>query len=144
MKRINRFYLSAVVSALLCFGLLYGGDASAADQNACSEDIAKFCQNSKPGWINIMDCLETHENQLSDACKEFEAKMGGARVEREEQVREKMKFRQLCRDDVDKFCANAVPRAGGIINCLNDHRTELSTACRELITPAKDEKSKTQ
>jgi len=133
-----------MVAALLCLGLLYGGDATAAAQSECSEDIAKFCRNVKPGWMNIMDCLEMHESELSDACKQFEAKMGGARVEREEWVREKKKFRLLCRGDIDKFCLDAVPRPGGVIKCLNDHQNKLSKACRGLISPTKGEKNKAQ
>jgi hypothetical protein len=144
MKKINHFYLSTTVAAVLCLGPLYGGDASAAAQNPCSEDIAKYCQNAKPGWSDIMECLEMHESELSDACKGFEARMGGARIEREEWVREKREFRQRCRGDVDKFCTDAVPRPGGIVKCLNDHRKELSEACRELISPANSEEKKVQ
>ena len=144
MKRVDHFCLSIMVAALLCISQLYGGDVSAAVQNVCSEDIAKFCQNVEPGWINVMECLEVHESELSDACKGFEAKMGGARVEREEWVREKKEFRLLCRGDIDKFCLDAVPRPGGVMKCLTDHRNQLSKACGGLISRTKEEKEKAQ
>ena len=129
MKRIGVFSVATMVAGFLCLGVLTGTDASAAAKNACSEDIAKFCKNIEPGWMNLMDCLEKHESELSAACREYEAKMGGPRVEREERAREKRMFRQVCKADVDKYCKDAVPRQGGIVKCLNEHTSELSEAC---------------
>ncbi len=136
MKRIGGFFIAALVAGFLFPGLPTGTDASAAARNACSDDIATFCKNIEPGWINLMDCLEKHESNLSAACREFEAKMGGARVEREERAREKRMFRQVCRADVDKYCKDAVPRQGGIVKCLNDHERELSEPCGRWIKAA--------
>ena len=133
MKQMKRVNLAIMAAGLLCVGLMFGTDASAADKNACSEDIAKFCQNIEPGMIALMDCLEKHENELSGACKEFEATMGGRRVERGEQVREKIKFRQACMSDMAKFCKDANPTQGGMLKCLNDHEKELSVPCSEII-----------
>ena len=133
MKQMKRVNLAIVAAGLLCVGLMFGTDASAADKNACSEDIAKFCQNIEPGMIALMDCLEKHENELSGACKEFEATMGGRKVERGEQVREKIKFRQTCMSDMAKFCKDANPTQGGMLRCLNDHEKEISVPCRESI-----------
>jgi hypothetical protein len=112
---------------------MIGTDASAADKYACSEDIAKFCQNIEPGMIALMDCLEKHENKLSAACKEFEASMGGRGVEKAEKVREKVKFRQACLSDMAKFCNDAKPTQGGMLKCLNDHKKEISAPCSESI-----------
>jgi hypothetical protein len=96
MKQINRFCPAILVAGLLCLGLMFGTNASAADKNPCSEDIAKFCKDVKPDIRSIMDCLEEHENKLSDACKDFEATMGGSRVEsREKQGNTKRSFRPV-------------------------------------------------
>jgi hypothetical protein len=131
MKQIKRVNLAIMAAALLCVGLLFGADASAADKNACSEDIAKFCQNIEPGMIAVMDCLEKHENELTSACKEHEATMGGGKIERREQVREGIKFRQACLNDMAKFCNDANPTQGGMLKCLNDHEKEISVSCSE-------------
>jgi len=133
MKQMKRVTLAIMAAGLLCAGLIFGTDASAADKNACSEDITKFCQNIEPGMIALMDCLEKHENELSGACKEYEATMGGRKAERREQVREKMKFRQACLNDMAKFCNDANPTQGGMLKCLNDHEKEISVPCSESI-----------
>jgi hypothetical protein len=142
MKKVNSFYVVTVVVGLLCLGLMLGTNASAAVKNACSEDIAKFCKNVKPGPGAIMDCLEEHESELSDACKKYEAKMGGPRVERREEIREKVKFRQACKADVIKFCKDVGPVPGGIEKCLNEHKNELSTSCSERIKALEEKKKK--
>jgi hypothetical protein len=133
MKQTKRVDLAIMAAGLLCAGLIFGTDASAADKTSCSEDIAKFCQNIEPGMIALMDCLEKHENELTGACKEYEATMGGGKVERREQVREKIKFRQACLTDMAKFCNDANPMQGGMLKCLNDHEKEISFSCSESI-----------
>ena len=142
MKRVNSLYFTAMVVGLLCLGLMLGTNASAAVKNACTDDIAKFCKNVKPGPGAIMECLEEHESELSDACKEYEAKMGGTRVERKEQIRDRIRFRQACKADVIKFCKDIDPVPGGIEKCLNEHKNELSTSCSESMKALKQEKKK--
>lgn len=39
-------------------------------REACSDDAKKFCEDAKPGQGRIVACLKSHENELSDACKE--------------------------------------------------------------------------
>lgn len=136
MEQIKGFYLMTLAVGLLCFGWSFGIDASAANKNPCSEDVAKFCANIPPGptgMIALMDCLEEHEKELSDTCREFEAGMGGPRMERSEAVREKRQFRQSCIGDMARFCDNASPTQGGMMKCLNEHENELSTPCSQSI-----------
>jgi hypothetical protein len=136
MKKIKGFYLMTLAAGLLCFGWPLGIDASAADQNPCSGDMARFCANTPPGaagWVALMECLEKHEKELSDACRDFEAKMGGPRMERSEAVREKRQFRQSCLGDMAKFCNDAGPTQGAMMKCLNEHENELSIPCSQSI-----------
>lgn len=35
----------------------------------CENDAKKFCANVKPGDGRIIECLKSHENDLSSACK---------------------------------------------------------------------------
>jgi hypothetical protein len=142
MKQVNSFYFVTMVAGLLCLGLMLSTNAYALVKNACTEDIAKFCKNVKPGPRAIMDCLEEHESELSDACKEYEAKMGAPRVEKRAEIRERIKFRQACKADVIKFCKDVGPVPGGIENCLNGHKNELSTSCGERIKALNEEKKK--
>jgi hypothetical protein len=138
MKQIKKFSVAAVATVILCFVLVFGTAASAADENPCSEDIARFCRDIKPGTPALMDCLEKNENQLSEACKAYEAKMGGPRTERREQAREIARFRQTCTNDIVKFCKDVKPEQGGIIKCLNEHEKELSPLCSESIKAVKE------
>ena len=138
MKPINRVTFAIMASGLLCAGLIFVTDASAADKTACSEDVAKFCQNIKPGMFALMDCLEKNENKLTSACKEYEAMLLGTKVERSEKVREKRKFRQDCRNDMAKFCNDVNPMEGGMLKCLNDHKKEISISCSESLKEIMD------
>jgi hypothetical protein len=140
MKQSKRFSLAIMAACLLCFCLLFGTAASAADENPCSEDIARFCQNIKPGTPALMECLEKNEGELSTACKAYEANMGGPRAERREQARDIAKFRQACANDMVKFCKEASSGQGGILKCLNDHEKDLSSSCSESMKPLKEEK----
>jgi hypothetical protein len=116
---------------------MFGCDAFAADQNPCSEDIAKFCKDVKPGWGATMDCLERHESQLSDACKDYEAKMEKPRMESREVAGQQMRVRQACRDDVAKFCNDVTSGSVGIATCLKEHANELSMPCRDAMKAAR-------
>ncbi len=142
MKKTDRFYFVTMVVGLLGLGLMFCANASAAVKNPCSEDIEKFCKDVKPGPRAILNCLEEHENELTDACREYEVKMEGPRVERKELVRQRMKFRQACKADVIKFCKDVEPVPGGIEKCLNEHKKELSTPCSESIKALQEEKKK--
>ena len=75
MKQNSRLCRAVLVAALFIAGLMFSAEASAADQNPCSADMAKFCKDVKPGQRAMMECLERHESQLSDACKDYEARM---------------------------------------------------------------------
>ncbi|MHB8772338.1 MAG: cysteine rich repeat-containing protein [Syntrophales bacterium] len=138
MNQLNRIPFVIMASGLLCAGLIVAADASAADKTACSEDVARFCQNIKPGMFALMDCLEKNEGKLTSACKEYEATLLGTRVERSEKVREKRMFRQDCRNDMAKFCNDANPLRGGMLQCLNDHKKELSSSCSQRLNEIMD------
>jgi hypothetical protein len=133
MKKMNSVTFAIMAAGLLCIGLMSGAGASAADKDACSDDVAKFCQNIEPGTIALMDCLEKHENELTDACKAQEMSMDRARVERRERLGEWKQFRQACQKDMAMFCNDAVAAHGGMIKCLNDHQKEISVSCSESV-----------
>ena len=136
MKQTRLFCMLTLAAGLLGFGWVFGIDASAANQNPCSEDVARFCGNIAPGpagMITLMDCLEEHEKELSGACRDFEAGMGGRRMERSEAVKEKRQFRQSCIGDMARLCSNASPTQGGMMKCLSEHENELSAPCSQSI-----------
>jgi len=91
----------------------------------------------------MVDCLESHEAQLSAARKEYEATMEGRRTESMERVKLHAKFRQACTGDVARFCGNADPKQSGTAKCLKGHASEISPACSKAIKMINVEKWKT-
>ena len=112
----------------------------AAGTDPCAEDISKFCPGAKPGDGTIMECLEKHENELTEACRMHEAKIHNKRGERKEIVQEQIKFRQACGGDMSKFCGDAKPGSGEIVKCLNEHEKELSSPCSDSLKTMKSTK----
>lgn len=136
MKKQGRFCRFVWAVGLLCLAWTPGMDVSAAGENPCADDLAKFCSDAQAGpagMIARMECLEAHEKELSDACRNFEAGMGGPRMERAEAIREKREFRQNCISDMARFCRDAGPMQGGMMKCLNEHESELSAPCSRIL-----------
>jgi hypothetical protein len=49
--------------------------------------------------------------------------------------------RQACKADYQKFCSGVSRGGGRIADCLNAHKSDLSTACQEVLNkspPGKD------
>ena len=137
MKRNSKLYSAMLAGVFLVWGLMLGPAASAADQNPCSEDIAKFCKDVKPGQQALMQCLEKNEAQLSDACKTYEAKMEKPRMESRETAAQQMKIRQACGMDSIKFCNDAKSISNGVDVCLKEHTGELSMPCKDALAAMK-------
>ena len=128
-----------LAAGFLCIGLMFGAGASAEVQNACSDDIAKFCKDLKPGKGTIMECLEKHETELTTACRDYEEKMGGSRIERREAVRAQVRLRQACGNELMQYCKDMKPEIG-MAGCLTENESKLSAACREALQATKEEK----
>ena len=132
MNKIRNCFSSALSIGILCVGLNLGTNAYAMETDPCAEDISKLCQNIKPGAATIQ-CLESHESELTDACRDYEAKMHGRRGEIKEMVQEKNMFRQACGTDMALFCPNVNPANGGMMGCLKKHEKELSLPCSDRL-----------
>lgn len=48
--------------------------------------------------------------------------------------------RAACEADVTKLCAGVQPGGGRIMQCLGQHKTEVSDACKQAIMKAKQRK----
>ena len=115
----------ALIFVMLTVGLwpTAGVFAEQEHRGPCADDVAKFCKDIQPGGGGIANCLKEHENELSAGCKEHFSKM-----------QERMgKAREACADDVAKFCKDVKPGDGGVMKCLKEHESELSTSCREHV-----------
>ena len=45
--------------------------------------------------------------------------------------------RAACAGDVQKLCPGVQPGAGRILQCLNEHKTDVSETCRQAILKAR-------
>ncbi len=88
---------------------------------ACDADVQRLCPDTKPGKERHA-CMQQHKDEVSEKCKEFFAKA----MEVREGAREVM---QSCRRDAQKFCPDVKPGAGRVLECLQQHKAELSKAC---------------
>ena len=114
MKRL------AVLTGVLCLSI---ATVAAAEQSArpCRDDAARLCKDVQPGEGRVARCLKEHANELSPACKENIGKM-------KEKVKE---VKEACEQDAKKLCEDTKPGGGRIMQCLKQHESELSPACKE-------------
>jgi hypothetical protein len=80
----------------------------------------------KPGGGRILDCLNSHQKDLSITCSR----------KLEESKQKIMEAQQACTGDMEKFCKNVQPGQGRILSCLMEHARELSPACSQIIAKA--------
>ncbi len=98
-----------------------------AGQRPCADEIENFCRDVKPGEGRLLQCLREHDSQLSAACR-YKLAATTRRVE---------EARQVCGDDLRKFCAEVAPGGGRLLKCLKQHMKELSPECREILAADK-------
>jgi hypothetical protein len=121
---------SAIVGFLVLFGL--SADAQEAvhpSGNACREDMERLCADVQPGGGAKIRCLKSHEDQLSDACR---AQMA---AHTQQGPGHGGKVLQACGDDAKRLCTGQEPGTVGILRCLRQHEADLSSACRDAMSP---------
>jgi hypothetical protein len=117
MKAVHALTTGVVLTCLSA------APALAAEEQPCWGDIATFCPDVARGGGAMIDCLSTHQDQLSPACQGYMATLNQKMNE----------ISKPCQDDIDIFCPDAKSGAGNIANCLKDHISDLSTECQESM-----------
>ena len=98
-------------------------DAYAEEPLICADDIEKYCKEIRPGDGRILNCLKSHETELTVACK--------GKIEELKWI---IKDAELaCSGDISKFCNEVQPCEGRILKCLREHDKELSSSCSAKI-----------
>ena len=87
--------------------------------------IFSHCEGFQPG-TNLLDWMQQHKDEVSAECKEFFAKAMETRGE----IREAMR---ACRADAEKLCKDVKPGEGRIVECWQQHKSELSSGCASKI-----------
>ena len=69
----------AVLTIMFCFLSVVQAEESKQGEHkgACKTEIQKFCKDVTPGEGRIIQCMKSHEAELSTECKEQMAKMKG-------------------------------------------------------------------
>jgi hypothetical protein len=112
-----------VLLAGLLTGLIATAALAAAAKDPCAKDVAALCNGVKPGEGRILACLKEHEESVSGACKDHLM-----------EIRDKvLDAQKACQGDVKQLCPGVKPGEGRIVNCLKQHRAELSRNCREKL-----------
>jgi hypothetical protein len=119
----------ALFSGMLCLSVATSAPA-AETARPCRDDAARLCQGVQPGEGRVARCLKQHSNELSPACKNNIAKM-------KEEIK---KAREACKDDAKKLCGGIKPGGGKIAQCLKQHESELSPACKAQMEKPRGKK----
>ena len=106
------------------------GPGPGGGHGPCAADVQKFCASVQPGGGRIIECLKSHEADLSPACKAREAKGEVRRAERKES---REAVHAACKDDVAKLCGSVAPGGGNVMRCLRDHRDQVSAGCKSTL-----------
>lgn len=112
-----------IIVGLLCIVLYSHSPAYAEESLLCADDIEKYCKEIKPGGGRLLNCLKSHETEMSASCR---AKMG--------ELQGMIKgCEQACSADIAQFCKDVQPGGGRIIKCLRGHDKELSSSCSSKL-----------
>ncbi len=98
----------------------------------CKADIEKYCKDVEPGEGRIVKCMKDNESKFSAECK--------ADIKKH---REEVKaVNKACKADREKFCKDAKPGEGenSLRTCMKEHKSELSTECKEARKGLRDNK----
>lgn len=102
------------------------GPGPGGGHGPCAAEVQKFCASVQPGGGRVMECLKSHEADLSPACR-ARGEKGKARKESREAVH------AACKDDVAKLCGGVAPGGGNVMRCLRDNKDKVSATCRDTL-----------
>jgi hypothetical protein len=108
-----------IIVSLFSVVLYSHSHAYAEEALICADDIEKHCKEIKPGGGRLLNCLQSHETELSASCRGKIGELQGIIKGCE----------QACSGDIAQFCKDIQPGGGRIIKCLRGHDKELSSSC---------------
>lgn len=119
MPSLGKCIVAAAVAAFFT--------TAGAQQGPCKDDVAKLCKDVQPGEGRILECLKSHEAEVSPKC--------AAHIK---EVKQQLKqVSDACEKDMERFCWETPIGKGGIASCLKKHSAELSPDCKTAMEKAK-------
>lgn len=126
----------ALTAAGAAVALVVAGRAPAKSPPPCAADVEKFCPGVPAGAGRILACLQEHASKLSPECQQgLETRK--RHVDRRTPRPGGAAWVGPCMGDIQKLCKDVPAGAGRIAECLAQHRSELSDACKAAFPPQK-------
>ena len=94
--------------------------------DGCSKEIATFCGNVQMGNNRVLNCLHSHERQLSDGC---EASIVKGKATISQALGDANFFGSRCGPDMKLLCSDVTPGEGRMLGCLVEHNTNITMRC---------------
>ncbi len=99
-------------------------------ENACADDIKKFCANVTPGEGRLLYCMHAYEDQISVKCG-FELEEAATGVQA---AADNLKDAIVaCKAEITGVCGNTTPGEGRIAACLMANKATASKGCLDAI-----------
>lgn len=98
------------------------------EKGPCRGDIERFCAEVEPGGGRIVECLQRHESELSQSCRESKRMM---------RADMKDKMIDACRADASSLCPGKEVGTGLLV-CLKENKEKLSAGCKESMRDFKE------
>jgi len=98
---------------------------------ACHDDIDRLCKDVQPGEGRVLECLKTHQADVSKPCAS-----GIQQV-----TAQLKKLSAACEPDIEKFCWDTPMGKGAVAQCLKKHQADLSDGCKSAVAQAKQKAS---
>ena len=128
MRMLERILLGGAMVALLSSS--HALAAGQPQKGACKADVQKLCSDVQPGEGRVLECLKTHQADLSPQC--------ATNMKAAEQAVKQMS--DACEPDIEKYCFDTTMGKGGVASCLKQHKADLSAGCKDAVAKAKMKK----
>ena len=99
-------------------------------ENACADDIKKYCGTVTPGEGRMIYCMQAHEDKISEKCA-FELEDAATAIQT---AAEALKNGVIaCKAEINGVCGKIKPGEGRIATCLIENKSTASAGCVEAI-----------
>ena len=99
-------------------------------ENACAQDIKKYCKTVTPGEGRMIYCMQAHEDKISVKCA-FELGEAATSVQT---AADALKDAVIaCKAEISGVCGKILPGKGRIAACLLSNKSTASAGCVEAI-----------
>ena len=138
MKKVTSILFIAIsLSLVFCTQVLADQDLVESVLNGCEKELDTYCKDVTPGEGRILACLYAFEDKLSLRC-DYALYDAAAQLERA--VAALTYVANECGDDLKEYCSSVRSGGGRLLDCIKDHKKEVSKRCKQAIKDVKKKK----